>query len=71
MNPNMNTYRACEILEGFDDGEASQAERTEAMQFLIDNGMAYTLQGFFGRLAEDYINAGLCHRPVKEIHQYY
>tara|TARA_Y100000310_G_scaffold217305_1_gene218364 strand:+ start:421 stop:630 length:210 start_codon:yes stop_codon:yes gene_type:complete len=34
-----------------------------AWQRLIDSGMAWKLQGFFGRTAANLIDQGLCKRP--------
>ena len=41
-------------LEDLDNGEI------EAIQEVINNGMAWRLEGQVGRLAMDYIKAGLC-----------
>jgi hypothetical protein len=35
----------------------------EAWQYLIDNGMVWKLQGFFGRTAKTLISEGLCTMP--------
>lgn len=44
----------------FENGELSEGETIELFQELIDSGLAWKLQGFYGRTAEDLINAGLC-----------
>jgi len=36
----------------------------EAWQHLIDNGMVWKLQGFFGRTAKTLISEGLCTMPT-------
>lgn len=47
----MKLYRACSIVEGFSGEEHSDEDTIEAMQSLIDRGMVWQLQGFYGRLA--------------------
>lgn len=60
----MTTYEAVEIAEGFGGGEdATEEERIEAWQTLIDTGMAWTLQGWYGRRAASLIQAGVCRAP--------
>ena len=56
----MSTYDACAIIEGFDGQDHTEAEVIEAMQSLIDSGLCWRLQGFYGRLARQLIDAGLC-----------
>lgn len=57
----MTNYMAVAIAEGFCEGEgASEEQQIKAWQHLIDTGMAWTLQGWFGRTAESLIERGIC-----------
>ena len=58
----MDTYTACSIIEGFDGEDHTEGEVIEAIQSLIDSGACWRLQGFYGRLAMQAIEAGVCHR---------
>lgn len=60
----MDTFTACMIVEGVEDAE--EHEILEAWQFLIDTGVVWTLQGFYGRMARDMIEQGLCYLPNAE-----
>jgi len=55
----MDNYTACGIAEGFIEA-GSEEEVLEAWQWLIDTGLCWSLQGWFGRTATDLINNGLC-----------
>ena len=55
----MDNFTATMIAEGVD--EADEETRIEAWQHLIDTGLAWTLQGFFGRTARRLIDEGICH----------
>lgn len=57
----MDTYTACSIVEGFDGEEHTPEENTEAWQSLIDSGMCWKLQGWYGRTAQYLIDEGVCH----------
>ncbi len=46
----------------YENGELDQEEAAELFQHLIDNGMAWSLQGSYGRAAAAFIAAGYCHR---------
>jgi len=60
----MDSYRACAIAEGFCEGEgASEEEQIEAWQYLIDTGLCWKLQGWYGRTARNLIVTGVC-KPV-------
>jgi hypothetical protein len=61
----MDIFQACMIAEGVDEVETDE-EWIDAYQLLIDSGVVWQLQGFFGRTAQDLIDAGLCHLPEKE-----
>jgi hypothetical protein len=55
----MDTYTAVGIAEGFIESEGEE-QTIEAWQTLIDTGLAWKLQGWFGRIATDLIMRGVC-----------
>ncbi len=56
---NMNTYHACEIAEGFGDGEdPTQEEQRAAWQYLFDQKAYMHLQGFYGRTMKSMLENG-------------
>lgn len=61
----MNTFDATGIAEGWIDAE-SEEQVIEAWQTLIDTGMAWRLQGWFGRTAMDLIEQGVCQPASKQ-----
>ena len=54
----LDSYTAVGIAEGFIDAE-SEEQVLDAWQFLVDTGLAWKLQGFFGRTATALIEEGL------------
>ena len=59
----MDNYTAVSIAEGFCGGEnATEEEQIEAWQHLVDTGLCWILQGWFGRTAADLIDQDICHR---------
>jgi len=54
----MNNYQAVGLAEGFIEAE-SEEQVIEAWQYLVDTGLAWTLQGWFGRQATALIEAGV------------
>lgn len=60
----MDDFTATMIAEGVE--EASKERQLEAWQHLVDTGMAWRLQGWFGRTATRLIEAGMIRRSGKE-----
>jgi hypothetical protein len=56
----MTPYMASAIAEGFCEGEdATEEQQLAAWQYLHDTGLAYQLQGWYGRNATSLIEQGL------------
>ena len=54
----MSNYEAIGLAEGFILAE-SHEQVVNAWQHLHDTGLAYSLQGWFGRTAQDLLEAGI------------
>jgi len=53
----MNAVEAIGIAEGYIETD-SEEKYIEAWQYLLDTGLAWSLQGWFGRTAVSMIEAG-------------
>ena len=60
----MDDYTAIGLAEGFIEAD-SEEQVIEAWQHLIDTGIAWSLQGSFGRAAVALIEQGICTPPSK------
>ena len=54
----MDNYLAVGIAEGFEE-PANEEQVIQAWQHLVDTGLAWQLQGWFGRTAINLIEQGL------------
>ena len=54
----MDDYEAVGIAEGFEPAD-SEEQVLQAWQHLVDTGLAWKLQGWFGRTARNLIEAGI------------
>jgi len=57
----MTQYEAIGIAEGFVESDTEE-QVIEAWQYLVDTGMAWTLQGWFGRTANHLIENGIINK---------
>jgi len=63
--PEFDSFSAAMTVEGACGYETTdEATYYRACQYLIDTGLAWSLQGFFGRTCNDAIEAGLCHPKI-------
>jgi hypothetical protein len=55
----LTPFAAISIVEGLDGEEQDEDVVLEAWQYLVDSGLAWQLQGWYGRTATQLIAAGL------------
>jgi len=58
----MDAVLATMILEGCYD-EATEEDQITCLQYLIDTGIVWNLQGFYHRMAQHAIANGICSIP--------
>ncbi len=61
----MTTFEAIDIIES---GPEDRAQYLEAWQHLIDTGVCWGLQGWYGRTAIRHIESGDCTPPQNHSH---
>lgn len=59
-------YDVVGAIMAFEQGDLDDEGTIELFQHLVDTGMAWQLQGFYGRTAMSMIEAGVLH--VKNVH---
>lgn len=57
-----NKFDLIGFIMAYEDGTIEEGAAIEGFQHLIDTGMAWTLQGHYGRTAEMLIEEGYCTR---------
>jgi len=62
----MNLGNALTYLTKYEEGEMDEHEMIEFFQFLVDSGLAWTLQGSYGRMAMDLIEDGVVVMPEEQ-----
>ena len=68
----MDNYTATMIAEGqcdlagIDESELTKEMYLEAWQHLVDTGLAWQLQGSFGRMAQQLINEGVINENTRQ-----
>jgi hypothetical protein len=60
----MTSFDAVGIAEGFIQAK-SEDQVIEAWQYLVNTGLAWQLQGWFGRTAQALIEQGIIDAPVQ------
>jgi len=53
-------FYPAEFVVNYEEGNLSDEEVVEGFQYLIDSGLAWRLQGHYGRMAEALIESGQC-----------
>jgi hypothetical protein len=60
----MDDYTAVAVAEGFQEPE-SEEQLIAAWQHLVDTGLCWRLQGWFGRAAHGLIQNGIINPPLQ------
>ena len=63
MSHTPTQFDATDFILAYEGGDVSPEQLFEGFQNLIDSGLAWKLQGHYGRTAMDLIKQGLCTTP--------
>lgn len=63
----MERSSALNKIIAYEEGELNYDEVIDLFQGLVDTGLAWELQGHYGRTAKDLIDSG-CITPCRELH---
>lgn len=55
------------FVMAYEEGEINYEQTVEGFQHLIDSGLAWQLQGHYGRTAMALLEAGECHDPREAV----
>ncbi|MBI4151620.1 hypothetical protein HY496_01505 [Candidatus Woesearchaeota archaeon] len=61
---NLSSFEAVGLAEGFVNARTLD-EHIAAWQYLVDTGLCWKLQGWFGRTAQTLIDEGIIDVPIK------
>jgi hypothetical protein len=62
MTKKANKFNVVAFCLDWETGDLPEDEIREGFQHLINSGLAWQLQGCYGRFANSLIDAGLCNR---------
>jgi hypothetical protein len=60
QQPETKAFDQLGFIMAYENGELDDEQVIEGFQHLIDNGLAWSLQGSYGRAAKSLIEAGHC-----------
>ncbi len=61
MSSKHTTFDTVSFIMDYEQGNIDADDLIVGFQYLIDSGMAWTLQGHYGRVATQLIERGYCH----------
>jgi hypothetical protein len=60
----INKGNEVDYIMRYESDELEDYEIIALFQYLINNGMAWQLQGHYGRMASNLIEQGICHKKI-------